>query len=93
MYWGPGKFGALLRKLQLNVPANVADDKQIFTSASRSIDHLEDDVPYTFPGIDIFVLRISSLHSYVTLNLMENSMVLDTPLSPSSSLIHYTTTP
>ena len=56
MYWGPGKFGALLRKLQLNVPANVADDKQIFTSASRSIDHLEDDVPYPFPGIDIIVL-------------------------------------
>ena len=54
MYWGPGKFGALLRKLQLNVPANVADDKQIFTSASRSIDHLE-DAPYPFPGIDIFV--------------------------------------
>ena len=49
MYWGPGKFGALLRKLQLNVPANVADDKQIFTSASRSIDHLEDDVLYPFP--------------------------------------------
>ena len=47
MYWGPGKFGALLRKLQLNVPANVADDKQIFTSASRSIDHLEDVNNYT----------------------------------------------
>ena len=47
-------FGALLRKLQRNVPADVANDKQIFTSVSRSIGHLDDArAPYPFPGIDI----------------------------------------
>ena len=51
------KFGALIRNLhpELDISANVADDKAIFTSVRDNIAHLEDGAPYPFPGIDIFV--------------------------------------